>query len=248
MSIFRDIRNAFAFMSVIPFPVSSNWDEKDAGRAALFFPLVGWSIGALSGAAYPLFLNCFSKTLSAVLTLILWILLSGGLHWDGLADCADSFAYPGTPERRREIMKDPRNGTFGTLSLICGLLLKFSLIEAASETNSFWVFGAVGALSRWATLFLLRFPSANPKGMAAALRPGFRKGTELLSLPLVLISLAFCGVSSFLLIPFSLLVVFGVGKLACEKIEGITGDVFGMSIEIIELFLLLITEGAKWTF
>lgn len=235
---FRQIGIAFGFLTVLPAP-KYEWSEENFGKSAAFFPLTGLFIGGLSGAFFCLTRRFLPKEAAAALTLILWIVLSGGLHWDGVGDCFDGFCYAGNAERRLEIMKDSRMGTYGALGLICSLLLKFTLIAGLKETDPILLFALISALSRWGMLLLVFRPLANPKGMAAALRKACPKQVALPALIFPLIPAVFLGVRSFLLFIPELLCIGIIALTAQKKIGGISGDVLGLSVEIGEIVLLL---------
>src|SRR5262245_61596780 len=94
------------------------------GRAALWFPLIGFGLGLVLAGGLLLFRLFFSPALAAALTVAAWAALTGGLHLDGLADCCDGLLATATPERRLEIMRDPRLGAFGVTGLTLFLILK----------------------------------------------------------------------------------------------------------------------------
>jgi adenosylcobinamide-GDP ribazoletransferase len=135
------------------------------GRAAGWFPWIGAFIGLAAAAILWCLRMVLPEALAAVLAAALWIAFSGGLHLDGLADCCDGLLNASAPERRLEIMKDPRVGTFGAI----GLIIAFSL-----RAVSLYYLGAAawlalplaGALSRWTLCW--QFSSRLPARMAWA--------------------------------------------------------------------------------
>ena len=153
--LFNSLRMAFGFMTVLPIPQRKEWSDRDFGWSAVFYPLTGALIGLGAAAALRLFSAVFAGPVAAFLALIVWILLSGGLHWDGLADCFDGFGCSAAPERRLEIMKDSRLGTYGALGIFCSLILKWLCIWHLPENKLLIFFALTGAAARWAMLFLL---------------------------------------------------------------------------------------------
>jgi len=128
--------NAVGFLSVLPLRGKQPYQTGDLGRSALFFPLVGVLMGALTAGANYLFGLVFPSLINSALTLCFWIFISGGLHLDGVADCFDGMLNASAPERRLEIMKDSRLGTFGGLGLILLILLKFVCLLHCPERGS----------------------------------------------------------------------------------------------------------------
>ena len=241
--LINSLRMAFGFMTVLPIPQRKEWSDLDFGWSAVFYPLTGSLIGLGAAAALRLFSVVFTKPLAAFLALIVWIMLSGGLHWDGLADCFDGFCCSASPERRLEIMKDSRLGTYGALGIICSLILKWLCIWQLPDNNEFLIsFALIGASARWAMLFLLSRPLANPNGMAAMLRQHCPKRVLLYALPLPLLLALLYGPFGFLYLLISFCSTFVLGLVSGKKIGGINGDVLGFSIELAEIILLLAAQ------
>jgi adenosylcobinamide-GDP ribazoletransferase len=111
---------AFAFLTRVPFPRGR---AADLGRAAVWFPVVGAVVGLVSGGARALGGLVLDPLPATVLAVLVPILLTGALHEDGLADTADALGAHVTRERRREILDDPRVGTYGGLALVFAVLL-----------------------------------------------------------------------------------------------------------------------------
>src|SRR5512135_3302494 len=112
----KGLRVALSFLTSIPLPAPEP-QPGDLGRAGIWFPFVGWLLGAILLAAQLLFTLLFAPLLSAALLVRLWAWLTGGLHLDGLADCCDGLFASVPTERRLELMRDPRVGTFGSAGL-----------------------------------------------------------------------------------------------------------------------------------
>ena len=240
---FNALRMAFGFLTVFPVPQRKEWSDLDFGWSAVFFPLTGALIGALAGFAYGLLSDLLAKPAAAFLAMILWILLSGGLHWDGLADCMDGFGCSASPEKRLEIMKDSRLGTFGALGIFCSLILKWLGILYFPHTGQEPLYFALaGASARWAMLFLISLPLVNPNGLAAMLRKHCPRLIPLYALPVPLILALCCRPFGILYPVIDLLLTGLVALLAKRKIGGVNGDVLGFSIELSEIVLLLAAQ------
>ena len=226
-------------MTTLPFQLPEDWSAGDSGRAAVWYPLVGLVIGALTWLAWKGSTFVFPAFVAGIITLIVWVMLSGGLHLDGLADCCDGLFASVPPERRLEIMKDPHVGAFGVIGLILVLSLKAAALASLTPASSFGVLLAA-SLARWCILPAGLMPLARPSGMAADFASGFRRAFLFLGaiIPLTLgILLGLRGV-------FSLVTGFGATALlvwlAKSRIGGVTGDVFGMIVEIVETGVVLV--------
>jgi len=239
---FNAFRMAFGFLTVFPIPQKTEWSDLDFGWSAVFYPLAGAVIGLCTAAFSRVCAMLFPKPVTAFLTLIVWIVLSGGLHWDGLADCFDGFCCSASPERRLEIMKDSRLGTYGALGIFCSLILKWLCIMSLSA-NRFMIFYAlIGAAARWAMLLELRMPLANPNGMAAMLRKHCPAKIALFALPLPLLLALLYGPYGLLYLIIAAITAAVIGWTAKRKIGGISGDVLGLSVELTEIILLLAAQ------
>lgn len=233
---------AFGFLTVLPMPQRKEWSDRDFGWSAVFYPLTGALIGLCAASAFRLCCAVFARPIAAFLCLIIWIALSGGLHWDGLADCFDGFGSSASPQRRLEIMKDSRLGTFGALGIFCALILKWLCIRHLPDNKYLIFFALTGASARWAMLLLLSRPLANPNGMAAMLKTNCPKLVWLYAAPLPLLLALLYGPFGFLYLLTGVLTVFALGMIACKKIGGINGDVLGFSIELGEIMILLAAQ------
>jgi adenosylcobinamide-GDP ribazoletransferase len=178
----------------------------------------------------------FPPLVGGVFTLVVWVALTGGLHLDGLADCCDGLFASAAKERRLEIMKDPRVGAFGVIGLVLVLLLKAA---ALMSLRSGFAILLAASLARGCILLGGLFPLARPSGMGADFAAGFRRSFLFWGaiVPLAIGSLL--GVRGVI----SALIGIGAAVLilwfARSRIGGLTGDVFGMIVEVVETVVLL---------
>ncbi len=233
---------AFGFLTVFPVTQRKEWSDRDFGWSVIFYPAAGALIGAVSGYALMILAGIAARPLAAFLSLIIWILLSGGLHWDGLADCMDGFGCSAGPERRLEIMKDPRLGTYGALGIFCALILKWLCLWYLPVKNVPLFLALSGASARWVMLLLNRFPLANPNGMAAMLRKNAPARCFLYAAPLPVILACLLGISGICCLAVNLCAAAFLGWTAQKKIGGVNGDVLGFSIESGEIIILLLAQ------
>ncbi|MCS6992952.1 MAG: adenosylcobinamide-GDP ribazoletransferase [Anaerolineales bacterium] len=236
----KSLRLAFSLLTTLPISAPHIWNPGDSGRAAGWFPLVGLVIGLLVGGVHWLGGLVFPPLVTGALALTAWVVLTGGLHLDGLADCADGLLYPGTPEKRLEIMRDPRLGAFGAIGLALALLLKFSVLASLTPSTLPAVLLAA-SLARWCILPAGLLPPAKPGGMGADFAAGLQK-TALVGSGFIPLGMAcLLGVRGLLAAALGLLAAFGVLTLAKNRLGGITGDVFGLLVESVETVVLLVS-------
>ncbi len=127
----RSIEIAFQFLTIFKVRLDPSADLQEAGRSAWAFPIVGACIGLLLVVTHSVLSGHLPLSLVAILVVGLWVVLTGGLHIDGWTDCWDALAATVSPERRFEILKDSRLGTFGALALILLLAVKIAAVAQA---------------------------------------------------------------------------------------------------------------------
>lgn len=237
--MFRPFWFALQFLTRLPVPASVAYDPALAGRSLLAYPWVGLLLGALLCGAQALAASA-PPALAAALLLLLWVLLTGALHLDGWADCADAWVGGhGSRERTWQILKDPHVGSVAVVLLVCLLLLKFAALQSLANREALLWSPVAG---RSAALALLLFsPYANPQGLASA---------WLAHVPLVPARLCLLAVA--LLIGWRLgwvellaaaSVAWAIRALAMERLGGVSGDVCGAAVEAVETAVLL---AAAW--
>lgn len=224
---------AAQFLTRLPAPGPRLWSDDLLARSARYFPLVGILVGGLGAAVFlAARLVWPAGVLPAVLAVGVCALVTGGFHEDGLADTADGLGGGQTVERRLEIMKDSRLGSYGALAL--GLALA-ARIGALAEIGEAWTAAlalvAAHGLGRAAAVVAMRLMPYAADPAASKLKPVARdvgRGETWLALAFALPLLV-------LLPPFPATAGLLVGGLAAlwpalaarRLIGGYTGDVLG---------------------
>jgi adenosylcobinamide-GDP ribazoletransferase len=234
----RNLRIAFGLMTTLPFSLPEDWSAGDSGRAAVWYPLVGLVIGTLTWLVWKGATILFPSLVTGVITLAVWVLLTGGLHLDGLADCCDGLFASVSRERRLEIMKDPHIGTFGVIGLILILFLKAASLSVLTPVSSFGILLAA-SLARWCIMPAALLPLARSSGMAADFKSGLRQSSIVLSAIIPLALLVLLGLRGLLSTLLGIITAALLVWLAKSRIGGVTGDVFGMIVEVVETTVLL---------
>ena len=242
----KHLRLALSFLTTLPVRAEAS-GPAELGRAAAWFPFVGLVLGALLSIAHFL----LSQTFAPLLAAALWAALTGGLHLDGLADCCDGLLASVAPERRLEIMRDPRTGAFGVIGLVLFLVLKILAVAYLLPLSSTRIlpgliapFTLATVLARWLILIVARQPSARPGGLGADFALGLTPLTLALAalIPLALIvglMFNFDGWRIIRAVLFAHLIAFAVIAFARARLGGVTGDVLGLTVELAELTVLL---------
>jgi len=166
---------AIRFLTILPVPNGWSGDEKTLARSTFFFPLVGLAIGLIAAAFDSAAGQALPLLPASVLTILILIGLSGGLHMDGLADTADGFFSARPRAKMMEIMRDSRIGVMGVLAVMFVVLLKVTLLSVIL-TSSRWVLILLMPLAGRAAAVLLMtaLPYARPEGGLATLFAGSR--------------------------------------------------------------------------
>lgn len=242
-SIFgRALITAFLFLTRLPMPRLTNYEPKDSGRALPLFPLVGLVIGGLLTATAILLSGLLPAGVIAAIILSLWVLITGGLHLDGLGDSADGWLAGGDKERTLEIMKDPRSGSAAVIIIGCLLLLKFSALSALIAEQNWWALCLAPVLSRaMALLLLLTTPYVSKNGIAKDfLKHAFRQHMRISIGLSWIVAVVILPLPQTLILMATVAILFtGLRALMMKRLDGATGDTSGATIEIMEVAVLI---------
>ena len=238
-----------SFFSTIPVR-NVQFKESEFGKGIRLLPIVGIIFGCLIGGLHMLlqFLH-IENQISAFFIIIFYIFLTGGLHLDGVADTCDGIFSHRSKERILEIMKDSRIGTFGVVSLIV-LLLGDWLFLSKSSVFVIILFPVIG---RWIALWTCRMSTyAREEGFGNQFIIEAKKTKSLIVFIIftVLIcvgSIMFHQLEVIVALIITYMIMVSVTKRINRKLDGITGDVIGFSIEFSQLcFLCLVLIGGKF--
>jgi adenosylcobinamide-GDP ribazoletransferase len=231
---------AARYLTIVPLPGGAHAALPGLGRAAPWFPVVGFGIGALLVATDRVATRLFPALLAALLTVTVWKLLTGGLHLDGLADCLDGLLGR-DPTHRLAIMRDSRIGAFGAIGLILFLLLELAAVAELPSPSRWQTLLAAPTIARAAPALLARlFLNARPEGIGASFQREVAAWAPLVTVALALaVAVAALGVAGVLAAVVAMLAVVALGRFFSMRLGGVTGDVLGASVEIAELAVLL---------
>ena len=229
---------ALGFLTTLPVP-HMDYDADAFVRAARWYPLVGLVIGLLLWGAYALLSMLFPPLVVAVLVVLLWAILTGGLHLDGLADCCDGLLAPFEPARRLEIMRDSRVGAFAAIGLPLALLLKTMTVAALPSALPALLMAPTWA--RWLLLPTARQPMARNDGMGNTFAAGLTHSVLTIALiaPMAVLLIFSPNWRGLIAVALAHAVCALVCWSARRRLGGVTGDVFGMVVETGELAILL---------
>ncbi|MGQ2902241.1 MAG: adenosylcobinamide-GDP ribazoletransferase [Neoaquamicrobium sediminum] len=239
-ALLADIACCVGFYTRLPIPDPG---ERDFAAAQWAAPIAGVVVGLMVGTTLGLSHALgVAAPLAAALALAAGALLTGALHEDGLADVADGFGGGQTRERKLEIMKDSRVGSYGVIALVLSLLMRWSALAMLAASGTFTMIavlvGAHAASRAAIPAFMARVQPARPDGLSAGVGRVDSQAALyaaiigfLLLLP---VGLGFALVAALLVVALSL----WLERLAMRQIGGQTGDVLGTLQQCCEIAVL----------
>lgn len=244
----RELVAAIRFLTILPVPGSAQLFDTDEEAlpdliiGSAYFPLVGlllatllWLLLLATGSLLP-------PLVLAALLVVVQTVLTGGLHLDGLMDSCDGLFGGSTPERKLEIMRDSRVGSFGVLGAVCVLLFRFAAFASIRVHLLTLALFMVLPAARWAMILSVRlFPGARLSGLGSAFRrtvTGPRLlGAAITSLIIMFIVGHLAGLLVWLV---GTLMAVALGAIITRRLGGLTGDSYGAIEETTEIVLLLL--------
>ena len=232
---------ALQFLSSLPISLPGMPQPRALGRSLLYYPLVGLLFGVLLWGLNALLADT-PLLLHAALLLTAWVLLSGGLHLDGLADSADAWLGGfGDRERTLTIMKDPRSGPIAVVALVLVLLLKFCALLALIEQQHSVALLIVPLIGRSALLgVFLTTPYVRAGGLGQELADHLprKAGWWVLGLSAVACVLL-AGVAGLWALGLAAAGFVWLRQLMMRRLGGTTGDTAGALLELLEVGMLV---------
>lgn len=231
------------FMTRYPLPGEVPFTAENFVCGMKWMPLVGLLIGLPAAALFGLAARFFDANLAAFFAVLALILITGGLHLDGLGDTADGLFSNRSPEKMLHIMRDPATGANGVVAIVLALLFPWLILSALP--------------TRWAVPALLAAPVAgrmaltwhaaaagyarNSPGLGAFVdQVGSREALRATLLALVLLlPICLSTPNALLLLVCTMAVCMalavGFARFLTRKLGGITGDTIGATIELSEI-------------
>lgn len=249
----RRITLAVTFLTGLRLPVSGDVAEDDLWGSMAWYPLVGLGLGAVGWCLY-LGLGWLAPPLvAAALVVVLLELFTRALHLDGLMDTCDGY-FSGAPrERALEIMKDSRSGAMGVFGAIAIILVKVAALASLSRGQAF-----LPLLLGWTAaralppLDLRLFPYARAEGTGAPFARAAGAGPLVVafaSLAVVAVALGIAlaqPAAVVITLVFALTLPLAAQAAVARRLGGLTGDVYGLGIELAEAAALVAASAMVW--
>jgi adenosylcobinamide-GDP ribazoletransferase len=235
---------ALQFLTRLPTPHLDGFEADWIARSAPWYPVVGWIVGALSAGALLLASRLWPGLPAAVVALATGFVVTGGFHEDGLADTADGLGGGQTPERRLEIMKDSRIGSYGVLALWGVLTIKAAALATLAPLQAALALILAHGAARAFAVMVMAVLSYAGDPEAAKLKPapmGVRPQEAVIAVVIGLapVALFMPPVQAASAIALAAWGAVTLALTARRLIGGFTGDVLGGVEQLAELGLVL---------
>jgi cobalamin 5'-phosphate synthase/cobalamin synthase len=228
-----------AFLTRLPVGKIATFDTADVAHSSGWFPFIGLLLGAVYALAAVLLRTHLPPAVIAVLLIVLDALLTGALHFDGLADTADGFGGGKTRDDVLRIMRDHAIGSYGGLALAALVVLKTTAYTALLQQN-YWMPALIltPALGRWSMLLLtatLPYARQSASAIEGMGKRSLLWGTAPVVIALIVVQsprgwIAWAGTAG---------VTAAFGVYCRCRIAGITGDILGANLQLCESAALL---------
>ena len=240
-STFSSALLALEFLTPLRLRAVRQYEDRDFGASLAWYPLVGLLIGIVLLLIDRGLEDLLPSGPRSALLLAAMGLLSGGLHFDGLADTADGLAVQGDRATRLGVMSEGNIGPAGVMSLSMVLLVQWSALTALSEPVRDAGIVLAPALARWsAAPVAALFSPARPRGVGHALLQGVWPIAIPLSTVLALgFSVALFAAGGLVLLAVAAVAAVAVAAAVSRVLDGVTGDTFGASVEVTQAVVLL---------
>ncbi len=225
---------------VIPVRIR-DFRQEQMGAALVYFPVVGLLIGLfLALVSSVLILFGLPQVTVSIAVVVALAAVTGGMHLDGVADTADAFFSGKNKDEMLAIMRDPRVGALGVVSICCVLLSKVGLVNAFPAARSMYPLILMGVLSRWSLVMaMFIFPYARREGRASSFMQGMSPARFWIATVTALVCAVMIGkMQGACCMAVTAVSTYIAGRRIQKKIGGITGDTLGAVCEMNEIIIL----------
>jgi len=232
----KNILSGFALsismLTTLPFFKVHEFYKGINGYSVMFYPLVGFLLGALLYGFSLLLTPHLPSFHIGIILFALWALFTGGLHLDGYCDTVDGLFVD--KSRALEVMKDPHNGGMGMIFGGVFFILKASSLAVF---NLLYLLPIVLMLPRLAVVFMIyTYPYVSKSGMSTLAKEELKGWQVFVALVYTLAAVIYFDAWLLLLVTLTLTLL--IKTFFIKRYGGFTGDIYGFSIEVIELMLL----------
>lgn len=246
MNVIRSMVIAMAMYSKIPVP-NVKWEEASMRYIFCFFPLVGVIIAGLEiGWWYLCQVTALGDMLYATVAAVIPFLITGGIHMDGYMDTMDAKHSYQPKEKRLEILKDPHLGAFAVITALVYVLLYVGFVSEVNTIRGCLLYSISFVISRACSSFtFVLFPSAKKEGLFYTFQIAAKKKAIAITQGIVLTICLLIGCAIHLwcglaILLGTLLTFFYYKRMSEKMFGGVTGDLAGYFLQLIELIILML--------
>ncbi len=236
-----DFLAAAQFLTRVPIRLRT---APDLAAAVPWFPVVGSLIGAAVGLTAVGLMELVPASVAAAVAIIVAMLITGAFHEDGLADTTDALGGT-TPQRRREILKDSRHGSYGVAAMCSTIVLRIVCVASLGPAAAFAGLVAAHTLGRGAAVAAMATArSADHDGLGADYTRVLSRRSASVGVLAALTLGAL--VSGWWVGPLACAAAIGavaVVRLAHRAFDGISGDLLGAVEQVGECLVLIVVSG-----
>jgi adenosylcobinamide-GDP ribazoletransferase len=241
----KSLKAAVEFITLFRLGKSKEEIQKeDIANSIMFFPLVGIFLGGICALVEFLLRGVIvSDLVRSLFPVIILAVLTRGLHLDGVADCFDALHFAGyDKEKALKVMKGNTIGAFGASALIVVIVGKILSISALPEGFRIEILLLIPSLSRWTSGVVARQGTpASAEGLGYIFTVySTRKAFLISAVSALVFSLLLLGLKGGII--FVVVSIFSVLLVVffSRAFGGVTGDVFGATLELSEVFGFLV--------
>lgn len=231
------------FLTILPVQRHHELPAQEIGRTVRYFPIVGLIIGLIVAIGAKVFGGLMEGAAADALTLALWVLITGALHLDGLADASDGLYAGKQSDEVLRIMRDSHTGVMGVVAVALVLLLKLAGLLSLPASGRFLALAILPVMGRWSMVQLMgsaQYVRAEGIGRDFA---DHIQTTDVRAAALItfILSLACLGWSLGIVVFVLGWAFTWVAELyLARRVGGITGDCLGAVGEVMEVFTLFL--------
>ncbi len=237
----NDFITGLQFLTRIHLVRETKWSSESFGHSVKYFPAVGAVLGLLY-ALIAVFGQTYLPThMQAVIIVAAGIILTGGLHCDGLMDTADGLFSGRDRERMLDIMKDSRVGANGVVAILLLILFKWSIILDTDSKQLPYLLFAMPIIGRLAMVMSITlFPYARQEGIGKLFTQYTEKSSLTVACLFTILLLLMLDKHIWIASVLSICFAFIFNNYAVKKLGGLTGDIYGATAELTEAVYLFV--------
>ncbi len=252
MTLIRSIIRAFSMFSTIKMPYI-DWSERSMRYTLAAFPLIGVVIALLLGVWFFLAsLLQIDRLIMALVTMIIPLVITGGIHIDGFADTVDALSSHASQEKKRAILKDSNIGAFAGIGISAYLICYFAIAAQLKYTGYDWIYTTmlVCLIPVWVRIMSgivsILYPGSSTEGLLNTFRGSAnKKGALIILFILLAAAIAYAYVflgwfAATLFVGVTLIISLYLYVMSKRQFGGMSGDLSGFYLQILEITLIAV--------